>query len=100
MFCFLQESVALLAYEKPAESCIGYLLDSPQREFVADAVNAAVLSTNPAMKDPESCLYSCLERLLRQLTVCSFERRTFNNDQGDAFLLHKEVRNCERSRRS
>jgi len=96
----LKESVALLAYEKPAESCIGYLLDSPQREFVADAVNAAVLSTNPAMKDPESCLYSCLERLLRQLTVCSFERRTFNNDQGDAFLLHKEVRNCERSRRS
>ncbi|RLN08704.1 ran-binding protein 9 [Panicum miliaceum] len=96
----LKESVALLAYEKPAESCIGYLLDSPQRGFVADAVNAAVLSTNPAMKDPESCLYSCLERLLRQLTVCSFERRAFNNDQGDAFLLHKEVRNCERSRRS
>ncbi|KAK8462370.1 hypothetical protein SEVIR_1G197800v4 [Setaria viridis] len=95
----LKESVALLAYEKPAESCIGYLLDAPQREFVADAVNAAVLSTNPAMKDPESCLYSCLERLLRQLTVCSFERRTFNNDQGDAFLLHKEVRSCERSRR-
>ncbi|PUZ76093.1 hypothetical protein GQ55_1G263000 [Panicum hallii var. hallii] len=96
----LKESVALLAYEKPAESCIGYLLDCPQREFVADAVNAAVLSTNPAMKDPESCLYSCLERLLRQLTVCSFERRAFNNDQGDAFLLHKEVRNCERSHRS
>ncbi|CAN6244696.1 unnamed protein product [Urochloa humidicola] len=96
----LKESVALLAYEKPADSCIGYLLGSPQREFVADAVNAAVLSTNPAMKDPESCLYSCLERLLRQLTVCSFERRTFNNDQGDAFLLHKEMRSCERSRRS
>ncbi|KAF8693429.1 hypothetical protein HU200_038823 [Digitaria exilis] len=97
----IEDSVALLAYEKPAESSIGYLLDSPQREFVADAVNAAVLSTNPAMKDdPESCLYSCLERLLRQLTVCSFERRTFNNNQGDAFLLHKEVSNCERSRRS
>ncbi|CAN6251912.1 unnamed protein product [Urochloa humidicola] len=96
----LKESVALLAYEKPADSCIGYLLGSPQREFVADAVNAAVLSTNPAMKDPESCLYSCLERLLRQLTVCSFERCTFNNDQGDAFLLHKEVHSCERSRRS
>ena len=92
--------MALLAYEKPAESCIGYLMDSPQCEFVADAVNAAVLSTNPTMKDPESCLYSCLERLLRQLTVCSFERRAFNNDQGDAFLLHKEVQNYERSRRS
>lgn len=96
----LKESVALLAYEKPAESCVGYLLDSPQREFVADAVNAAVLSTNPNMKDPESCLYSCLEKLLRQLTVCSFERRAFKNDQGDAFLLHKEMQTCERSRRS
>ncbi|XP_062223087.1 ran-binding protein M homolog [Phragmites australis] len=95
----LKECVALLAYEKPAESCIGYLLDSAQREFVADAVNAAILSTNPNMKDPESCLYSCLEKLLRQLTVCSFERRAFNNDQGDAFLLHKEVQNSERSRR-
>jgi hypothetical protein len=94
----LKESVALLAYEKPAESCIGYLLDSPQREFVADAVNAAVLSTNPNMKDPESCLYSCLEKLLRQLTVCSFERRAFSGDQGDAFLLHKEVQSCDRSR--
>ncbi|XP_062219320.1 ran-binding protein M homolog isoform X2 [Phragmites australis] len=96
----LKECIALLAYEKPAESCIGYLLDSAQREFVADAVNAAVLCTNPNMKDPESCLYSCLEKLLRQLTVCSFERRAFNHDQGDAFLLHKEVQNCERSRRS
>lgn len=96
----LKDTVALLAYEKPAESCTGYLLDSPQREFVADAVNAAILSTNPAMKDPESCLYSCLERLLRQLTVCSFERRAFNDGQGDAFLLHKEVQNYERSRRS
>nr|ACG46452.1 ran-binding protein 9 [Zea mays] len=96
----LKDSVALLAYEKPAESCLGYLMGSPQREFVADAVNAAVLSTNPTMKDPESCLYSCLERLLRQLTVCSLERRAFNNDQGDAFLLHKEMQNYERSRRS
>jgi Ran-binding protein 9/10 len=100
MFGFLQEIVALLAYEKPAESCIGYLLDSPQREFVADAVNAAVLSTNPNMKDPESCLYSCLEKLLRQLTVCSSERRAFNNDQGDTFLLHKEMQKCGRSRHS
>ncbi|GJM85257.1 hypothetical protein PR202_ga01692 [Eleusine coracana subsp. coracana] len=96
----LTEIVALLAYDKPAETCIGYLLDSPQREFVADAVNAAVLSTNPNMKDPESCLYSCLEKLLRQLTVCSFERRAFNNNQGDTFLLHKEMQKCERSRRS
>ncbi|KAK3154362.1 hypothetical protein QOZ80_2BG0189540 [Eleusine coracana subsp. coracana] len=96
----LTEIVALLAYDKPAETCIGYLLDSPQREFVADAVNATVLSTNPNMKDPESCLYSCLEKLLRQLTVCSFERRAFNNDQGDTFLLHKEMQKCERSRRS
>ncbi|WVZ75031.1 hypothetical protein U9M48_023127 [Paspalum notatum var. saurae] len=95
----LRETLAVLAYEKPEESCTGYLLDSPQREFVADAVNAAVLSTNPAMKDPKNCLYSCLERLLRQLTVCSLERRAFNNDQGDAFLLHKELQNYERSRR-
>ncbi|XP_051216916.1 ran-binding protein M homolog [Lolium perenne] len=95
----LKESVALLAYEKPSESCIGYLLDSPQREFVADAVNAAVLSTNPSMKDPESCLYSCLEKLLRQLTACSSELRAFNSDQGDTFLLHKEMQTCERSRR-
>ncbi|VAI57865.1 unnamed protein product [Triticum turgidum subsp. durum] len=93
----LKESVALLAYEKPSESCIGYLLESPQREFVADAVNAAILSTNPKMKDPESCLYSCLEKLLRQLTVCSSELRAFNSDQGDVFLLHKEI--YERSRR-
>uniref|UniRef100_R7W7Z9 Uncharacterized protein n=1 Tax=Aegilops tauschii TaxID=37682 RepID=R7W7Z9_AEGTA len=77
----LKESVALLAYEKPSESCIGYLLESPQREFVADAVNAAILSTNPKMKDPESCLYSCLEKLLRQLTlhIVNFKIKSLNS---------------------
>uniref|UniRef100_A0A0D9VH29 B30.2/SPRY domain-containing protein n=1 Tax=Leersia perrieri TaxID=77586 RepID=A0A0D9VH29_9ORYZ len=73
----LKESVALLAYEKPAESSIGYLLEPPQREFVADAVNAAVLTTNPNLKDPESCLYSCLEKLLRQLTIQVFLIKVF-----------------------
>ena len=77
---------------------MGYLLEMSQREFVADAVNAAVLSTNPNLKDPESCMHTVLEKLLRQLTLCSLERRAFNEDQGEAFFLHRELHRAGRAK--
>ncbi|KAG6643661.1 ran-binding protein M homolog isoform X1 [Carya illinoinensis] len=87
----VQDCVALLAYEQPQESSVGYLLEESQREVVADTVNAMILSTNPNLKDSHACLQSCLERLLRQLTACCLERRSLNGDQGEAFHLNKEL---------
>ncbi|PQP98861.1 ran-binding protein 10 [Prunus yedoensis var. nudiflora] len=77
----VQDCVALLAYERPQESSVGYLLEESQREVVADTVNAMILSTNPNLKDSQSCLHSYLERLLRQLTACCLERRLLSGDQ-------------------
>lgn len=85
----VQDCVALLAYEQPQESSVGYLLEESQREVVADIVNAMILSTNPNMRDLHGCLHSYLERLLRQLTACCLERRSLNGDQGEAFHLHR-----------
>ena len=62
-----------------------------QREFVADAVNAVILSTKPDLEDPENCMQTCLEKLLRQLTLCSLEYRALTGDQGESFLLHREL---------
>ncbi|XP_059459672.1 ran-binding protein M homolog isoform X2 [Corylus avellana] len=88
---FVQDCVALLAYEQPRESSVGYLLEESQREVVADTVNAMILSTNPNLKDSHGFLQSCLERLLRQLTACCLERRSLNGDQGEAFRLRREL---------
>ncbi|KAK7404206.1 hypothetical protein VNO78_04891 [Psophocarpus tetragonolobus] len=85
----VQDCVALLAYERPLESSVGYLLKDSQREVVADTVNAMILSTNPNMKDSKHCLHSYLERLLRQLTACCLERRSLNGEQGEAFHLQR-----------
>ncbi|KAE8728316.1 SPla/RYanodine receptor (SPRY) domain-containing protein isoform 2 [Hibiscus syriacus] len=89
MHPFLCDCVALLAYEPPQESSVGYLLEESQRDLVANTVNAMILSTNPNMKDSQGCLQSYLERLLRQLTACCLERRLANGDQGEAFLLRR-----------
>ncbi|VVB11672.1 unnamed protein product [Arabis nemorensis] len=96
----VEECFALLVYEKPEESSVGYFLEDSQRELVADAVNAAILSTNPNKKNEQrSCnLHSPLEKLLRQLTVCCLERRSLNGDQGETFRLH-HVLNNNRTRR-
>lgn len=83
----VKDCAALLAYEEPKKSSVGYLLEESQRENVADAVNAIILSTNPDMKDHKSCLHSYLERLLRQLTACFLEKRLLNGNQGEAFHL-------------
>ncbi|XP_021748094.1 ran-binding protein 10-like [Chenopodium quinoa] len=85
----VRECVALLAYEEPLNSPVGHLLKESQREVVADAVNAMILSTNPGLKDSLSCLHSQLEKLLRQLSACCLERRSLNGDQGEAFHLHR-----------
>ncbi|TYI10401.1 hypothetical protein ES332_A09G139200v1 [Gossypium tomentosum] len=85
----VQDCVALLAYEHPQESCVGYLLEESQRDLVADTVNAMILSTNPNTQDMEVCLQSYLERLLRQLTACCLDRRSANGEQGEAFLLRR-----------
>lgn len=88
----------MLAYEKPLESSVGYLLEHSQREIVADVVNAMILSTNPNVKDLQGCLHSYLERLLRQLTACCLERRSMNGDQGEAFRLHRVVNSGKRGK--
>uniref|UniRef100_A0A1J3CZW9 Ran-binding protein 10 n=1 Tax=Noccaea caerulescens TaxID=107243 RepID=A0A1J3CZW9_NOCCA len=96
----VEDCFALLVYEKPEESSVGYFLDDSQRELVADAVNAAILSTNPNKKDVQrSChLHSHLEKLLRQLTVCCLERRSLNGDQGETFRLHHVLNNSSTRR--
>lgn len=88
----LHDCLALLAYERPQDSPIAYLLQFAQREVVADAVNAFVLGTNPSLpvasksgKPPQSAL----EKLLRQLTACHVEKRFLNGGQGEVFRLHR-----------
>lgn len=99
-FCLLlQDCIALLAYEDPVKSSIGYLLNVAQREVAADAVNAMILSMDPSIKDSQNCLHSHLEKLLLQLTACCLERRALNGDQGEAFNLHKVLHSSKRSKR-
>ena len=86
----------MLAYERPLESSVGYLLKDSQREVVADTVNALILSTNPNKKDSKNCLHSYLERLLRQLTACCLERRSLSGEQGEAFQLHRVLSSGKR----
>ncbi|KAJ7522175.1 hypothetical protein O6H91_19G086200 [Diphasiastrum complanatum] len=85
----LQDCVALLAYENPAESPVGYLFKLGQREAVADAVNACVMGTNPVLLSSGQSPQSSLEKLLRQLTACQAEMRFFYGGQGEVFRLHK-----------
>ncbi|KAI5668041.1 hypothetical protein M9H77_17894 [Catharanthus roseus] len=85
----VKDCAALLAYEQPLKSSVGYLLGDAQREIVADAINSLILSTNPNAKVGKSCLHSCLERLLRQLTACFLEKRSLNGDQGEGFHLRR-----------
>ncbi|XP_052189631.1 ran-binding protein M homolog [Diospyros lotus] len=87
----VKDCATLLAYEQPQKSSVGYLLEESQREIVADAVNATILSAtaNPNLKDSRVYLYSKLEKLLRQLTACYMERRSLNGDQGEAFHLRR-----------
>lgn len=83
--------MALLAYDDPQKSCVGYLLEDSHREFVADAVNSVVLSTNPNMSDPRNYMHSSLEKLLRQLIACCSERRALNNNEGQELRLPVEL---------
>ncbi|KAJ9560305.1 hypothetical protein OSB04_005465 [Centaurea solstitialis] len=85
----VKDCAALLAYEEPKKSSVGYLLEESQLENVADAVNAIILWTNPEVKDHKSCLHSYLEKLLRQLTACFLEKRLLNGNQGEAFRLRR-----------
>ncbi|KAL8058321.1 hypothetical protein ABFX02_03G010700 [Erythranthe guttata] len=56
---------ALVMYDEPPSS-VRYLLGESQRELVADAVNAMVISTNPNITDVTFCTQSRLERLLSE----------------------------------
>ncbi|CAN6808734.1 unnamed protein product [Brassica oleracea] len=95
----VEDCFALLVYERPQESNVGYFLEASQREVVADAVNAAVLSTNPKHKDR---LYSHLETLLRQLMACCLEQRLLNDGQGESLSLNRLLKNnnCKRIKKS
>ncbi|KAL6525248.1 hypothetical protein OROMI_030841 [Orobanche minor] len=85
----VKDCAALLAYEEPNKTSVGYLLRDSQRELVADAVNATILSTNPNLKDTSICMHSSLERLIRQVTACFFEKRALNGNEGEAFKLSR-----------
>lgn len=88
----LQDCIALLAYEHPKESPVGHLLMLGQREAVADAVNSAILATDPAVSSSRNSPQSSLEKLLRQLTACHTERWVLNGGQGETFRLHRVLR--------
>ncbi|KAH7685247.1 Concanavalin A-like lectins/glucanases protein [Dioscorea alata] len=85
---YVRDIFGLLAYSDPTTSCTWYQLGMCHPEFVADAVNVMVLSTNPNLKNPKNCAASRLEKLLRQVTVCSSE----NGDRA-VFDLHPELWN-------
>lgn len=95
----VEDCFALLVYERPQESNLGYFLEASQREVVADAVNAAILSTNPKHKDR---LYSYLETLLRQLMACCLELRLLNDGQGVSLSLNRLLKNnsCKRIKKT
>ncbi|KAK4490053.1 hypothetical protein RD792_000707 [Penstemon davidsonii] len=92
----VKDCAALLAYEQPLKSSFGYLLQESQRELVADAVNAMILSTNPNVKDATFCTHSDLERLIRQISACVLEKRSLNGDHGEAFLLSKILKSYKK----
>ncbi|KAL3641428.1 hypothetical protein CASFOL_016396 [Castilleja foliolosa] len=70
----IEDCAALLAYEQPETSSVGYLLRDTQRELVADAVNAMILSTNPNVKDSSVCKHSGLERLISRSVPVTWRR--------------------------
>ncbi|CAN8308074.1 unnamed protein product [Cochlearia groenlandica] len=96
----VEDCFALLVYEHPEESNVGYFLDSSQREVVADAVNAAILATDP--KGKEQQLHSRLETLLRQLMTCCLELRSLNDGQGESLSLNRFLKNnsCKRMKKT
>ncbi|XP_010455335.1 PREDICTED: ran-binding protein 10 [Camelina sativa] len=94
----IEDCFALLVYERPQESTVGYFLAESQREVVADAVNAAILSTSPNTKDQSS--HSRLETLLRQLTAGGLEMRSLNDGQGEVFSLHQLLMNNSNRKRT
>lgn len=85
----------MLAYEQPHKSSIGYLLEDSHREVVADTVNAMILLRNPKATDPQVWSRSDLERLLRQLTASCLVKRQMEEDQGEAFHLHKVLNSSD-----
>ena len=87
-----QDCIALLAYERPIDSPVGYLLMFGQREAVADVVNSAVLATDPLTASSNGSQQSSLEKLLRQLTACQTEIWTLNGSQGELFKLQNVLR--------
>ncbi|KAH6558371.1 hypothetical protein KP509_1Z067400 [Ceratopteris richardii] len=91
----LQDCIALLAYEHPKESPVGHLLMLGQREAVADAINSAILITDPSLPSSRSSPQSTLEKLLRQLTACHTEKWKLNGGQGEMFRLHRVLRGKE-----
>ncbi|EOA20630.1 hypothetical protein CARUB_v10000942mg [Capsella rubella] len=91
----VEDCFALLVYERPEESNVGYFLAESQREVVADAVNAAILSTSPNDKDQS---HSRLETLLRHLMAGCLELRLLNDGQGEVPSLHQLVMDYYRKR--
>eukprot|EP00245_Coleochaete_scutata_P013324 TRINITY_DN538_c0_g2_i1.p1 TRINITY_DN538_c0_g2~~TRINITY_DN538_c0_g2_i1.p1 ORF type:complete len:449 (-),score=62.75 TRINITY_DN538_c0_g2_i1:85-1431(-) len=81
----LKNCMTLLAYESLDACPNDHLLKLPQREAVADVVNAAILA---ATLPPGVPPISTLETLLRQLNTCHLEKRALSGGQGEIFRLH------------
>eukprot|EP00163_Fabomonas_tropica_P015870 TRINITY_DN28717_c0_g1_i1.p1 TRINITY_DN28717_c0_g1~~TRINITY_DN28717_c0_g1_i1.p1 ORF type:complete len:485 (-),score=81.42 TRINITY_DN28717_c0_g1_i1:181-1635(-) len=67
-----QEVFSLLAYPKPSESPVAYLLEASRREPVANALNSAILVFQKKPAIP------VLERLVKQVSLCSDELANSN----------------------
>eukprot|EP00877_Chromochloris_zofingiensis_P000059 jgi/Chrzof1/10053/Cz04g25140.t1 len=97
----LRDVIALVAYERPEEGPLHYLLALSQREQVADVVNRAVLSVAGASSsssgsscngDAAGCIsqavpQSALELLLQQLVAVHDQIHEENGNQGEVFVL-------------
>lgn len=96
----LRDVVALVAYAQPAESPLAHLLSASQREFVADAANAALLAearrkasaaaapaTGGATASTSAAGRSALERALAQLATVHGVLHEQNGSQGAPFRL-------------
>ncbi|GAX77404.1 hypothetical protein CEUSTIGMA_g4850.t1 [Chlamydomonas eustigma] len=78
----LQEVIALIAYEEPEASPLGWLLGSGQRERVADAVNSAIAQAagSPYQRTGVECL-------LRQIAAVQETLFEINGNQGCTCLM-------------
>eukprot|EP00698_Gefionella_okellyi_P024600 TRINITY_DN8735_c0_g1_i1.p1 TRINITY_DN8735_c0_g1~~TRINITY_DN8735_c0_g1_i1.p1 ORF type:complete len:410 (-),score=76.06 TRINITY_DN8735_c0_g1_i1:99-1328(-) len=75
----LENAMALLAYQDPSASDVGYLMQQSQRDSVADIVNGRILAS---LGQPT---YSALEKALRHLAATHEALRESCGQKGEHF---------------